>query len=541
MMAGIGLDSVMTGIGAGLSRSLSLAGAHKKHRLSSKQEADEMNIFGSDIVSREYLLERFKDVKHDSNIVKLEVEDMLIATTHHSFLPVFKALVVSDKRAWKYAKFVDSIDSDDFPWWESMKNVIMREYETGEEESKYAAILSFEASINVTQGTSNAALSRLLQKILTDQDVQSVSFGGALYGHCQESAPKEVPSLFDANNKLEVQLVINVCCGWACPNSDTCAWRGLVDACVGALQKKQEAKPAIKVKDPVHSSDEHSVRSTRSGRSFRSTRSARSGSGSRSPIPMRSIHLHQGNQSSSPGLRRCLTSSQRHHQLRPLPHRSKSFQLKRPSTDSFDGAVPTRSGNRSLPPRANSAGSRTSPARNASFKIRRPATRRSEHKSDSKETIMEIVKDLQIDNALLHASWDDIRGPSPKSLSTRQLLVRSNSFHFGEASTVDDDDENNRSIMDIVEDLKETDIASSSSVSLSSRKDRSRSVDLSEPASASSSLSRPRLERKSSSKRSNLRRAKSVNMNSKGNVHLPDYDWAGGDQGKKKAFISKAA
>ena len=475
----------------GVTKSLSFNARHsKKHRLSSKQEDDEMNIFGSDSVSTEYLLDRFKDVKHNSRIIKLEVEDLLIASIHHSFLPMFKALVVSDKRKWKYARFIDSIDSDDFAWWESMIHSMMREYETTvEEKSTYVDVVSFKATVDVAKGTSKKSLSTLFRTILRDEDVQSVSFAGSLFGHSQESAPQEISGLFDANGNLEGGLVVNLCCGWKPPNEDVSEWKGLLKSCMSSLKKK--------------ASQEEQERSTRSERISRSQR------GSRSPMPVRSIPRRQGSKSNIvlPGTRRCMTAlpsttSTRHH-VRSLPQRSKSFRVARPSPGSLSVRVNSSvdepsshlnaawSGERKLPARSKSLGARVLPKRSKSFKVRR-----SSPNDDDDMSIMEIVQDLKQEPA-------------------RPPLVRS------------------PSIMEIVHDLKQEDTRSTTA---KEAKDELRSESLHPPV-------RRGLERKSSSKRK-VRRAKSMNMNSQGVVELPDYDWSKGadhHEDKKCPIASRAA
>ena len=134
---------------ASVTRSLSFK-RNKLGRSVSNHALDEMNVFASDIVSKEYILDRLKDVKHDPRIVKLEIEDLLIARNHNSFLPVVKALWTASERPWKYLRFLDTIPLSDFAWWQGMKQMLMREYEcTIRDKAVYTNLVSFQASIRV--------------------------------------------------------------------------------------------------------------------------------------------------------------------------------------------------------------------------------------------------------------------------------------------------------------------------------------------------------------------------------------------------------
>ena len=315
-----------------------------------------------------------------------------------------------------------------------------------------------------------------------------ISFGGALFGHCEESAPREIPGLY-TEDKLQASLVVNVTCGWACPDGSPGAWRDLISNCADALKRKTETVPHATLRDDASvCSDDKSVQSALSSRSGRSSRSSRiRRNASISPMLVRHVHLK--------GTRRTMTTlpSSGAQVVRRLPQRSQSYHpTRRPSSGQLSRKA-------------------------SSFKVRRP-------KHDRGGSLKNLVEDLQEHNDLRDTTWSDVRGPEPKNLSTRQLLEKSDSFRLFSYNG-DDDDDNNSSIMDIVEDLKASDI-STSSTTISTR----------------SSSSTSRLERKASKRSSHGHgRTKNTNTESHGTASSPDYNWSNDDTNGRRALTPKAA
>jgi hypothetical protein len=180
---------------------------------------DEMNVFASDIVSTAFILDSLRDVRQNLTIVKLEIEDLLIANNHHSFLPVVKELLANDNRPWKYLKFIDTIDGSDMLWWQGMKHTLMREYEaTIDDKTKYAGIVSFQANIQINAGANKRYIHSLVKTIGGDLDLQQVNFSGALFGYSNDTLPGALAKLFDNEGCLQEGFVITVNSGWTSPH-----------------------------------------------------------------------------------------------------------------------------------------------------------------------------------------------------------------------------------------------------------------------------------------------------------------------------------
>jgi hypothetical protein len=176
---------------------------------------DEMNVFASDMVSAAYILDALRDVRQNRAIVKLEVEDMLIANEHHSFLPMVRGVFASGDRPWKYLKFVDTIDVSDMLWWQGMKHVLMGEYEkTIDSRTNYAGIVSFQAKVQINEGANKDNIRTLVNIIEGDQDLQQVGFSGALFGYSHDTLPDALANLFDDDGRLQESFVITVNSGW---------------------------------------------------------------------------------------------------------------------------------------------------------------------------------------------------------------------------------------------------------------------------------------------------------------------------------------
>lgn len=391
-----------------LTKSLSFSATSRKgfKSLSNHNHTvDEMNVFASDIVSKDYIMDRLKDIRHNSRIVKLEVEDLLIARTHDSFLPVVKALLVTNDRQWKYLRFVDTIPSTDFLWWQGMKHVLMREYEDSIEDldTKYANTVSFQANIQVMTGATKQSISALFRSIIQDEDVNSVSFCGALFGyHDSTMAPALTGIIDEETGTLDQAFVINVKCGWQHRTKKETAmgddldeqeetgnteanheegtlndWSRVLRSLHRALRQQRRSAGRSNPQEDSGNCMEASERThttvSVSGASAVSTESAQSGSsGSSHRTPRSSRHGRRprgSHRENLPivqgGTRRCVTLPAAKdgsrspirspvRRTRPVAQRAKSFQLRRPALGILDSEGAEAPQTKSRPQRASS-------------------------------------------------------------------------------------------------------------------------------------------------------------------------------------------
>jgi hypothetical protein len=217
-----------------------LASFKRPTKKSSNRTEDEMNVFASDMVSTAYILDALKDVKDKRAIVKLEVEDMLIAKCHHSLLPAVKTMIANDDRPWKYLKFVDTIDASDLTWWQEMKHALMLEYETAiDDRTKYDGIVSFQANVQINAGANRSAVYALFKIIEDDLDLQQVEFSGALFGYDNEDIAGALSDLLVDNGHLQEGFVVTVKCGWTSLIDDEPSCSMVLRACQVILHGDQ--------------------------------------------------------------------------------------------------------------------------------------------------------------------------------------------------------------------------------------------------------------------------------------------------------------
>ena len=345
-----------------MTKSLSFTSKSRPNR---NHDLDEENIFCSDIVSKDFIAEKLKEVKKDPRIVKVEIEDLLVARVHHSFLPAVKNLLLSEKHEWKYLRFIDSIREEDYSWWEGMKFLVMREYETTiVDHSKFVSQVTFQANVEAASGTNRDALVCLLKTILKDHDLQEISFAGSLFGVSNEKIPESLDGLFDEADCLTDRLMVNVQCGWSKKSRPEA--REFIKSCVQGLLSpapREAAEDAEADTDPLAANSNHSIRSARSIRSSISegaaTRSRpRRSSSNQDPIPMQK------------------------QVVRKLPPRNRSYQVKRTSSSDLSQMLPR---SRATPQRTKSSDlsqmvprTRATLQRTGSMKSVRRASRASE-------------------------------------------------------------------------------------------------------------------------------------------------------------------
>ncbi|CAB9526029.1 expressed unknown protein [Seminavis robusta] len=313
----------------------------------SNRPAEEMNVFCSDIVSKEYVLETLKEVRHNPDILKLEIEDLLIAKNHNAFLPVVKAILLRDERKWKHLRFIDTIEATDILWWQGMKHILMREYETTiEDKSKYEGLVSFQANVQVMPGATKLSIRSLLKSIQNDKDLQTIGFSGGLFGYSDEALPNALKRLFDDTDKLTESIVINIKCGWGAADGE--GRLEALNACLRALSSNSGGLSKLEAKlekgqrrrrrRRATSNDDilslTSNQSTLSGTSVHSTKSE--GAKRRLPRQTRPGDRPILRRGTSP--RRCLTlptpgGSGMLSPKRGIPGKSRSFNIKRPSLE----------------------------------------------------------------------------------------------------------------------------------------------------------------------------------------------------------------
>lgn len=570
-MAG-GISGFTTGLTTGLTNATNVlahgltkhrgssagTGNRKHHGSTAKQEDDMLNIFGSDIVSGEFIMDQVQRVKHNTTIVKLEIEDLLIASIHHSFLSVFKALIVCDQRKWKYVRFVDSFERNEYAWWESLKNMHMREYESSVDELElYAGIVSFHANVQVGEGTSKRDLIKLFKSIYKDKDVRNVTFEGCLFGHNRVSAAEKLVQFFDDNDSLTSQLVVSIACGWTAESNDrdnentndsaTCTtssvshdteyWRDLLKACVYALKAPGNTASTASTNSLTNSDcgfddDSISVTSSLSCSSFnsarfdstprraprraRSTRSVRSCS--RSPMPVRQVPRRM---TPNQDVRRQMSNSIGSNigrsvpqAVRVIPRRTASHkEARRSNSASLNHREICRTSQRSTSQRS-SAGC-----------LYRSRTGQDEGKTQFSK------------------SWSDISGPDPRRTATTparmnaRLTQRKNTENLVVARPVH---EKQQSIIDIVKDLqavktvKESDSTSSfrfieDGYAVDIIQHLLSAVDIVEKDEANEgSKKRSKSKDHRRSKRNNAKSASCSDINAAMRIEgiAPDFDWA---------------
>ncbi|CAB9526027.1 expressed unknown protein [Seminavis robusta] len=203
---------------------------------------DEQNIFCADILSTDFIIDKLMEVRNNTEVVKLEVEDLL-TSSHHALLPLIKALVVSGKRDWQSIKFVDAVESDLFALWQQQKQAIMQDYEESiDDNSKFNEVVSFDATITIAQGTPSYVLRDILQSLRQGKDktISNVSFDGSFVGVDKAVVPTLLKKNIDpVSGETTEEVTISVLSGWS--KSSALDWKILLNACVGQLQQPTDA------------------------------------------------------------------------------------------------------------------------------------------------------------------------------------------------------------------------------------------------------------------------------------------------------------
>lgn len=434
-----------------------------------------MNIFASDMVSTDFILERIEEVKANTQVVKMEIEDLIISSHSGVLLPEVKSLLMAGDREWISVSFVDSLPADQFKAWQGMRKELMADFDDifgTEDDTKIAvdsAVITVEANVEFAPGTSHKAFVSLMRSIRRQRGVCSVEFAGALFGYSEESMVNGLDKCIDQDNNLSEMVSIRVACGWRVEDS----WSKQLDACIRAakdlsdyrkcLGAGEEAPPPVRrvrsagvsldmLKD---STDQPSAnRSRREGKRSSSARSltslmefADSAPARRKPRSKRNLFddvPNQGIEAGQPDLRRRSGSMRRRPvedgeaipSGRPGVSRHKSGPIVRRRT-SNESTSPVRRGvsrNKSGPivrrRASNEDGSPVRPAlrRNKSATPKRPENgepfgrRRSEDHSPKRERAESVTRRRSAD----HSPMASIRRV-PRRLSNKSLNDESTS------------------------------------------------------------------------------------------------------------------
>ena len=217
-----------------LPRSLSFS---KRNVKQSHIMIDERNIFGSDIVSRDFVFGKLMEVKREAKVVKLEVEDLLVSQ-HHSMLPIVKGLVVTGKREWQWVRYADTVDAEEFEMWHQNKKDAMQDYEKNVEDAAlYKNIVSFDATLRIGQGTSTETLQNILKTLKEDATVRKMQFAGALHSSDQSMVPVILKKVI-SEKQLTEDITITVTCDWS--TSSTVFWKLTLTSCLHELQRAEQ-------------------------------------------------------------------------------------------------------------------------------------------------------------------------------------------------------------------------------------------------------------------------------------------------------------
>lgn len=225
---------------------------------------ESMNIFcSSGLVSRNFILEKIKDVKKNRKVTQLEVEDLITSFENSSLIPSVKALLLQDDRNWKYIKFVDTIELEDFSVWQNKTEKIMHDYEDSiKDASKYQSCVRFQGNVEIRAGATKSSVFAFLKGFQEQKTIQSLGFGGALFATAQERLPEALNDLFDNDCILAERIVVNVDFGWLIVGGSQRGasghvkkksyWRETLHLCLNKLQGIEEETVDSSMVDGSH-------------------------------------------------------------------------------------------------------------------------------------------------------------------------------------------------------------------------------------------------------------------------------------------------
>jgi hypothetical protein len=230
------------------------------------RDVRETNIFGSDIVSSEFIQKSIDGVGKDCRVKKLEVEDLVTSETHQQLLPSIKELVLS--RHWESVKFIDFVsDSESYQLWRWRTKLLMQDYDASDH-AEVLKICTFQACCCFQAGTKLTGFLQVLKDIhFNDQSICGLEYEGDFTGDgsykCVSNALQACISQRDLC--LSENISLRIVCGW----SDVIPpWKPMLAECMNIIEvaskgtKKKKKKKEKSKKRQASLSDTCSVSSS---------------------------------------------------------------------------------------------------------------------------------------------------------------------------------------------------------------------------------------------------------------------------------------
>lgn len=236
----------------------SKAGARLRKMRRTKSLA--MTVYGSDQVPKNTVLDCLKLVKKYDLVTEVDIEDM-VTSKRDSLLPVIKGLLVDGARDWSYFRFIDNVeDLNEFSAWQARKNAIMKDYEKTDciWEGNHIDAVSFQATVKISQGTSQEQLLAFLTRVNRDPTVSSFSFGGALRDYAAPLVPEELCNRIKGGQLYE-DVVVHAGCSWWDEDSKR---ENLLQRCISAVE-------SLYLRDEVEGNHKKRVKRSNSKKSQR--------------------------------------------------------------------------------------------------------------------------------------------------------------------------------------------------------------------------------------------------------------------------------
>ena len=211
------------------------------------------NIFASDMVSTESILNRLREIGQNPEVVRLEIEDLLVNINRDKIIPVVKELLLAGDREWVSITFTDSLDdSDELKTWLERKRDIMADIKETVAQASSALdlkVLTFQVKIDVRAETSLKSFASLLQLIKLQRGVCGLDFGGALFGCNSESIKKALADNVNTEGSLSGLIQVQVSCGWGADDDYMVMLKALLRAVNQVLKGKSQVEqegPALR-------------------------------------------------------------------------------------------------------------------------------------------------------------------------------------------------------------------------------------------------------------------------------------------------------
>lgn len=199
-------------------------------------DASEMNIFASDMVSTDYIKGQIEHIKGNTKIVTIELEDLIDRNDPDEILNELITLVTStttttkDQRSWKRFQCVDTIPYDVFALFQSHRaNILQKFLEahaknakannsqtsllqesfshfqesfsqlqriTHDIQTRDDVIPAFRVNVEIPVGTTVQSVTNLLKCLTKDKNIYKVEYEGALFQTEETQVPIAFRKLF---------------------------------------------------------------------------------------------------------------------------------------------------------------------------------------------------------------------------------------------------------------------------------------------------------------------------------------------------------